>query len=167
MLNAVKVISTELDELKRRIVKYLRLGKSDVQTSYETVPFGIDSHPLKDMIAIYGMTGEKGKTVIIGYLNRGRVAAIGETRIFSTDSDGALKTFIWLKNDGTIQIGGSTDFMVRYSKLEAAFNELNNKFNAFANAYVPGGPSAQGLPAAAQPSTADITGAKIAEIKTI
>lgn len=167
MLNAVKVISTELDNLTRRVVKYLRLGKSDVQTSLQSACFGIDSNPVKDLVAIYGQTGEKGKTVIIGYLLKGQLTATGETRLYSTDADGALKTFIWLKNDGTIEIGGGTDFMVRYSKLEEAFNELNNKFNAFANAYVPGGPSSVGLPAAAQPSNADITQAKIEEIKTI
>ena len=119
------------------------------------------------MVAVYGPSSEPGKTVIVGYLNKNQLAGIGETRIYSTDSDGALKTYVWLKSDGTIEVGGNTDFMVRYSKLEEAFNELKGKFNSFANAYVPGGPSAQGLPATVQPSNADITQAKIAEIKTV
>ena len=60
-MNLVKVISSEIDNTKRRIVKFLRYGKSDVQTSFEAMPFGIDSSPTKDMIAIYAPTGENGK----------------------------------------------------------------------------------------------------------
>jgi hypothetical protein len=168
MIWLVKTISTEFDNLKRRVVKVLRSGKSDVQTAFEAAPFGIDSNPLKDMIALYAPTTEKGKTVIIGYLRASQLkAAIGETRLYSTDGNGTEKTFLWLKNDGTIEVGGSTDFMVRYSKLEEAFNDLKDKWNTFANAYSPGGPSTQGAPISATASNADISQCKIEQIKTL
>lgn len=167
MLNVVKIISTEFDKAKRRIVKFLRYGKSDVQTSAEASPFGIDSNPVKDMIAVYSQTGTKGETVIIGYIDKNKLADVGELRLYSTDSNGNLKAYTWLKKDGTIEIGGNTDFMVRYSKLEEAFNELKGKFNTFASTYVPGGPSTQGMPATITQSNADISQAKINEIKTL
>jgi hypothetical protein len=87
-----------------------------------------------------------------------------------------------------MEVGGDADFMVRFSAMEAAFNEFRDDFNAaladinqnsadiaaFAAAYVPGGPAAVGLPPTFtygdnQPadSAADISGAKIDEIKTL
>ena len=166
MISIVKILSSEFDDLKRRIIKVLRRGKSDVQTSKEIGPFGIDSNPVNGMYAIHAETGIRGKTVIIGYININQIAAIGEMRLYSTDADGALKTYTWLKNDGTIEIGGNDDFMVRYSKLETAFNELKQKFNTFAAAYTPGGPSSVGTPPEIQQSNADISQAKIETIKT-
>lgn len=177
MVNFIKVISTEIDDLQRRVIKFLRYGKSDVQTSEQVSPFGIDSNPLKDMIAIYAPSSVRGGNVVLGYLNKNQLAAIGETRLFSEDPNGDLSTYLWIKNDGTIEVGGNTDFMVRYTALESSFNELkddlNNhiqNYNSFANAYVPGSPTVTGLPPTATASTesaADITGAKIEEIKTI
>ena len=78
-----------------------------------------------------------------------------------------------MKNDETIEIGGDTDFMVRYSELESAFNELRDDFNNLVtkfNTHVhpsPAGGSTGPTPTGGTPSTADITGAKINEIKTI
>lgn len=174
-MNLVKINSSDFDSVKRRILKFLRLGKSDVQTSMEAGPYGMDSNPVKDMIAVYAPTGEKGKTVIIGYLNKNQLAEVGEMRTYSTDSNGALKFYIWQKNDGTCEIGGDDDNMVRYSKLEEAFNELKTDFNNLVTVYnshthtgVTAGPGSTGTtPAAGQSSSADITPAKIDEIKTL
>jgi len=172
-----KVISTEFDKLKHRIVKVLGLGSRDVQTGKEASPFGIDSNPVKDMIAIYAQTSVKGKTFVIGYLNVNQLAAVGEIRLFSTDKEGDLKISVWLKNDGTIEIGGNTKNMVRYQELESGFNALkedHNKlvdaFNAHMHATAATGPPSTptpGIGIPAQPSTADISGSKIDEIKTL
>jgi hypothetical protein len=167
MANFVKVISSAIDNLHRRVVKFYRLGKSDVQTAIEAGPYGIDSNPIKDLIAVYAETGEKGKTVIVGYLNKNQLAAAGEVRLYSTDAAGEQQFYIWLKNTGICEIGGAGDFLVRYNELETAFNELQSKFNTFANSYTPGSPSTLGTPPTVSPSTADITKAKITEIKTL
>lgn len=174
MLNITKILSTDFDDIKRRIIKVLRKGNSDVQTSMEASPFGIDSNPLKDMIAIYGPTEEKGKTVIIGYVQKDKLADIGETRLFSTDADGAEQFFIWLKNDGTAEIGGTDYHMVRYEKLEEAFNELKSDFNNFITAYnththigVTVGLGSTSFTTPGTQSAADITPAKISEIKCL
>ena len=176
MIKLAKVISTKIDSVKRRLIKILRLGNKDIQTPFEASPFGLDSVAIKDLIAIQVETGEKGKTVIIGYINKNAIAEIGEYRTYSTDSEGNEKNYIWLRNDGVIEIGGDADNMVRFSKLEEAFNDLRSdyndlvtKWNTFAVAYIPGSPAVQGLPptaASGNLSTADISPAKIEEIKT-
>jgi hypothetical protein len=176
-MNFVKVISTELDNLQRRVVKVLRFGKSDVQTSDQVAPHGIDSNPIKDMIAVYAKTEQKGETVILGYLNRNVMAGIGETRIFSTNSSGTLQTFIWLKADGTIELGGANDFAVRFNELKSGFdqlksdhNDLVTAFNAHMHATAGTGPPSPPTPGSgipATPSTANIDSAKIEEIKTL
>lgn len=175
-MNSSKVISSTIESLKR-VVKVLRFGRSDVQTAYEAMPFGVDSSPLKDMSAIYSETGTNGRAVIIGYINKNQVAEPGETRLFSLDSDGNLKTYLYLKKDGKMDIGGDDDFMVRYNKLEEAFNELKGDFNSHVTDYnshthqVPQAPSGVTTSApttsTSTPSDADISGAKIEEIRTI
>jgi hypothetical protein len=174
-MNLVKVNSTKLDDLSRRLIKFLRKGKSDIQERWQASPFGDDSNPVKDMVAVYSETTEKGKGVIIGYLNKDLQAAVGEKRLYSTDTDGALSFYLWLKNDGTCLVGGDSDNMVRYSKLEEAFNELKDDFNTLVNTYnahthtgVTAGPGSTGTtPATGTTSAADITPSKIDEIKTL
>ena len=174
-MNFVKVISSELDKVKRRIIKVLRFGRSDVRTSLEASPHGIDSVPVKDLIAIYSETGQDGDTVIIGYLNKNRLAEVGENRLFSTDENGVLSTFIWLKNDGTMEVGGDTDFMVRFSELETGFNQLKSDLNSLISTFnthvhpgvTVGAASTLITVTLETPSNADISNAKIQEIKTI
>jgi hypothetical protein len=163
MIKLVKTISTELGNGGRRLIKILGMGRKDIQTPYQAAPFGFDSNPIRDMVAVQANTGEMGKTAIIGYINVEQLAEVGESRIFSTDDAGVEKAYIWLKNDENIEIGGNADFMVRYSALETAFNQLKNDFNAHVHPGVVSGPSST---AVTTPSTADISPAKIEDIKT-
>jgi len=107
------------------------------------------------------------------------LAESGETRFFSTDDNGTLKNYIWLKKTGNIEIGGSSDNMVRYSKLEQAFNQLKSDFNNLVIAYnthihpvpnavplAPGPVVTTPTVSSGSPSTANILPAKINEIKT-
>jgi hypothetical protein len=176
-MQLVKVISTEVGKATERIVKALRFGSKDTQTMDQVAPFGVDANPIKDMVAVYAPTSEKGETVVIGYINKNQVAGPGEHRLFSVDANGEVKFFIWLKSDGTLQIGGDTKNLVRYQELESAFNslkqshnELVNAFNTHMHATAGTGPPSiptpgSGIPA--QPADADITPAKIEEIKTL
>lgn len=164
MAQRVTVFSSSFDSLKSRVIKFLRFGLNDTQTATEAVPFGIDSNPVKDMIAIYSKTSTMGEAVIIGYINENQLADPGETRIFSTDSSGGLKTYIWLKADGKIQLGGTADNAVRFSKLEDGFNQLKSDFNNFLT-HVHGTAGTPTTPPAL-PSTASISDAKIDEIQT-
>lgn len=178
MITVVKMISNSYDSLGRLISKFQRMGKADIQEVITVGPFGVDSRAIKDMVAIHAQTGVSGESVVIGFINKDCIAAIGENRIFSTDENGVLSTYIHLKNDQTMEVGGNTDFMVRYSALENSFNELKNDhndlvtaFNSHMHATAATGPPSIPTPIPssipATPSTADITGAKIEEIKTL
>lgn len=129
-MNLSKVISSEFDNLKKRLVKVLRFGKDDVQTAQEAAPFGTDSNPIKDMIAVYMPTSERGKNVIVGYLNKNQLAEVGEHRIYSTDSGGELKAYVWLKNDGNIELLGTGDNLVKYSPLNQELQEFKTAIQA-------------------------------------
>jgi hypothetical protein len=169
------IISTTFDSVKRRLIKVRVLGLNDIRTAVEVSPFGIDSNPLKDMRAIYAETANKGDRVIIGYINKNQLAAVGEMRLFSTDAHGNLKTYIWIKNDATIEVGGNAHHMTQYEGLQTAFNQLKTDFNNLVtkfNSHVhtgvqTGGGSSAITPTPGTASTADITGAKIETVKTL
>lgn len=170
----IKVISNAIESGFRKI-KVRRLGSGDIQTPRQAAPFGIDSAPRAGMVAVYSETGKRGKPVIVGYLNKSLLAQDGETRFYSVKANGDLSTFIWLNDDGTMQIGGSEKNMVRFQELETGFNQLKTDLNNLVSAYnahvhtgVTTGPGSSG-PTASQgtASTASIEDAKIDEIKTL
>lgn len=163
----IRINLTRVKQATSQFIKVLKYGKSDVATADQYLPAGIDSKPVKNKMALYMNTGSKGESVIVGYLMNSSLTDEGEIRIFATDSNGNEVSFIMMKNDGTIEILGNTDNLVRYSKLEEAFNDLKQQWNTFASAYVPGGPIVQGTPPTANQSTKDISQAKINELKTL
>lgn len=126
MINFTKVDSTEQDSLTRRIIKFLRLGKSDTQTSLQASPHGIDSNPVKDMVAIYMKTGVQGESVIVGYLNKNQIAETGETRLYATNASGTEQFHIHMKSTGVcefdgdeIQFLGQVHNLARYMPINA------------------------------------------------
>ena len=151
-MNIVKVISTSLDNAKKRIVKVLRFGDKDVQTSIEAMPYGVDSNPIKDMVAVYAETTGKGE--------------VGEFRTFSTDSNGNEKFYIWQKNNGDCEFGGNVDNMVRYQKLSDGMLQFQNKLIVQLNLISSGIATAGGSYVVGDVSI-DISQAKINEIKTL
>lgn len=185
MATVTKILETIVNN-GRRVIKVLGLGNSAARTAHLLQPFGEDSNPVMWM-PIYAKTDNEGQPVIIGFINPQVSVELGEKKIFSTDADGVESFFIYMKNDGTAQVGGQGDFMVRYNELETAFNQLKDDFNDLVtkyNAHVhPGVVTAvsggSGSPAVGtvgntgattstdESSTADITPAKIEEITTI
>ena len=85
----------------------------------------------------------------------------GETLIYSYDSAGVIKGKILINEDGEIVVNDGTDFAVRYSALETAFNTLKSEFDAHVHGGVLSGTASTG---ATTPSLADITPAKVEEI---
>ncbi len=175
MINLVQILSTSIDSLNRRIPKFLRLGRKDIQTSLESSPYGVDSNPIEDIVAVYLKTGEKGKTVIVGYINKNQQSEPGEYRLFSTNADGIEQAYMWLRKNGNLELNGDDDNMVRFSELKSAFDELKSDFNSLVTAYnshvhpgvTSGGASTAPTPSSGSSSTADISGAKIDEVKTL
>ncbi len=89
----------------------------------------------------------------------------GETKIYSTDADGAEQATTKLLADGTMEINGDSDFAVAFNDLKTQFNELKTAFNTHTHVYIPGTlatvPTATALPQ----SAANIDAAKVATVK--
>lgn len=165
-INLVKVISDTFNTFKQRVVKVYGFGIDDVKTALETGPYGLDSNPIKGMIAIYSQTADKGERVIIGYINKNQKAQPGEFRTFATDASGGEIFYTWMKSNGTMELGGSIDNLIRYTALNTALQAEVVKINAElvkiaagVNAIVPGS-------YVVTPVTLDISLSKINELKT-
>lgn len=162
MISLSKIISSVVKSGSR----ILKVSQYGAKTADECAPFGDDSSPLKDMIAVYADTGEIGEPVIIGYLNENQLAKPGEKRLYSLNETGELSFYAWLKSDGTMELGGKTDNLVRYKPLDAG---LQNH-NALINAELAKISIAIGLLGGSYTPVAltiDISQSKITEIKTI
>ena len=103
--------------------------------------------------------------VIIGALNYQvpLPADPGETKLYSTDADGAEQATAILKPDGTMEVNGNADFAVAFNDLKTAFDQFKSDYNAHVHTGVTTGGGSSGPPAA--PTTADIDPAKISTIK--
>lgn len=158
-----------------RIVKAFRFIKNyfagNTHESAQCAPFGDDSCPIKGVNGLKTIVSTSSIQIIIGYFNKNPKAAAGEKRLYSVKPDGSISFEIWLKNDGTVEIGGNTDNMMRYSEMKKAFDQLESDFNSFINKYnththgVTGAKT--GVPSfLGAASVADMSKAKIDSIKT-
>jgi len=164
MINVVKIISTAKDKANVLIAKFLRYGRDDVQTSKQISPFGVDSNPIKDMVAIYSQTGDKGETFIVGYVNKNSLAATGETRLFSTNDNGVVQVNLHLKKNGTIEIGGTANNLVKFNPLDSSLTAYNNLLKAEL-IKIQAALAAVGGAYAYVPPTIDITSSKVENLK--
>ena len=94
----------------------------------------------------------------------------GEKKIYSQEND-SIKAFILLLKSGIIHINGDNDFAVRFTALETGFNQLKSDFNGslihiHSGVTTGGGVSGPPTPPTV-PSAADISGAKVNEVKII
>ena len=93
-------------------------------------------------------------------VNKSEITNEGETRIYATDDNGAEVFDMYLKNNGTMEIKGTGDNLLKYlalnTSLQTFVTDLNAKlviaFTAVAGSW-PG-------------TSIDISGSKIDEIKT-
>ncbi len=158
----ISIVKENILKNGRRILKVFEFG---AKTGDVVAPFGDDSAPLKDMVAIFGQTSVKGESVVIGYINKNQIAQPGEKRIFSLDSDGNLSFAIHLKGDGTCEIGGNTDNAVRYAELNTALQQqvtdINTELGKISAAI-----GLLGGSYVVDPIALDASAAKIDEIKT-
>lgn len=145
--------------------RFLKIQEYGVKTADVVADFGDDSAPLKDMIAIYSKTAIAGEEIVIGYINANQIAQPGEKRIFSLMPDGSLSFDIYLRNNGTCEIGGNVDNAVRYLAMNAALQQQVLKINAELTAIAAGIASAGGVYVPTL-ITLDMTAAKIVEVKT-
>ncbi len=171
MIQLVKIISTSIDSANRRLVKFFRFGKDDVQEVLSASSVGDDSPPIENLRGIYVQTSQVGTPVLVGYINDNQLAQPGEKRIFATDQNGNVILHFYMKSDSTIELGGTGNYAVKFNQLKTEFNELNDKFNDLVTNFNSHVHAANATPIApitqAFQSTANIDNAKNSKIQTI
>jgi len=150
-----------LDSIGRRIYKIFEIG---AKTAKECAPFGIDSSVPDEFTAIFAKTSNIGESVVIGYIQRNQLAAVGETRMFSLDPDGNLSAFVWAKNDGSLQLNGDAFTAVRFAALQTALNAEVQLINVELGKIAAGIATAGGS-YVVTPITLDISAAESPDVK--
>lgn len=178
-MKLLSTLSSEYDKVKRLVVKVWN-GKSRTFTAEEVSSYGVDSRPIKGMVALYTTSEVDGAEVIVGYLNKNRIAELGESRMFSTDDSGIVKFNIWLRNSGELLMGTSSNpseynkHAVEHEALKTEFNKLKKTVNdhiqdynththPYANVTTPSTTSV--TTSLSTPDTSNIDNAKIDKIK--
>ena len=170
MVHFTRILSS-VKKSGRNLIKFRLFGPEDIREKPNASPYGVDGNPIPKMVGIYAKTGEDGKGVLLGFIQENALAEPGELRLFATDENGVEKCFIWLKNNGTIELNGSADNLVRYSKLKEGFNQLRDDFNSLIqdyNGHIHVTPSGNSSPIAVPltGTSASIVASKINELKT-
>jgi hypothetical protein len=156
----------------RRIVQVSLFKKA--REIPQALPYGVDSAPVREMVAVYANTADMGNSVIVGYVYKDAVAEVGSIRLYSENG------YVYLRANGNLELLGDSKHMVRYEELETGFNSLKQSVSDLTTAFNTHVHTVGALPippatvvpvspplAPAIPPTATITGAKINEIKTL
>jgi len=173
----VRSLSTAIKE-GFRIIK-TKWAENITSTAKQSNPFGFDSNVPKEIVAVFADTSSKEEPVIVGYLYASALSDLntGDSAMYSTDSEGKIKSTVKLRNDGTAEILGTGDYMVRFNELEKEYNKTKAVLDSIISVLTPpinepgnGAPSAFQAAmnvAVGAKTTGDISGAKIEELKTI
>jgi phage gp45-like len=140
----------------------------DVQTIQLYKQAGEDTNPPINSEAIIAQLGEAWKIAIATDDGIEPSMNAGEKKLYSS-SGGEIKAFINFLADGVLELNGNTDNVTRFNALEIGFNQLRNDFNLFLthvhSGVVTGGGNSGPPNPPVIPSTADISGAKVEEVK--
>lgn len=166
-MNWSKYFSNILDAFGHREIKVSGYGTA---TADQVAPFGDDSVPVQGMDAIYCETDTDEQPVILGYVNTNCLAGEGEKRFFSIkkNDDGTYSQafYTWMKADGTYEIGGDADNLIRYAALntalQAQIEKMQEQLVLIAAGIATGGGSYT-----PGDITLDISAAKIEEVKCV
>lgn len=173
-----RYISTSTSENKRfNTIVCFGTDNTNSMQGYNVAPFGFDSVGVQNMQCVFSDTSNNRYPIIVGWLNTSVVAQEGESRMYATDSSGGVVGYVYLKNNGELNLLGDSNWAVKYTELATQFNELKGKFNDLVTAFnshvhtvtiASFGTPTPTIPttSTATPSTADITQSKNERIKT-
>ena len=124
-------ISNLLESFKEGAFRAFKVFQFGLKTASEVSPYGIDSNPRigNYLDAIFANTSNAGEVFVLGFVQENRFAKEGEIRIFSENSEGKTSTYIWLTNEGKINLGGLQDNLVKYKALAEANLKLQQDLN--------------------------------------
>lgn len=128
----VSYVLSTIDGEKAAEVK-LSVDSGSNVTAEQFAPIGDDGRPLAGDIAI--TMSYAGREHIVGYVdpkNEGQ-AASGEKRFYARNASGAVVCSVWLKSDGSLELGsGPTDSVAVSSKTQQAIDAIYTALDAFA-----------------------------------
>lgn len=128
MITTSKIDSSFFEKL-RLVLKVLQYGG---KTAIQVSPFGIDSRPIDKMTAIYAETSNADEALIIGYINEKYITKKGEIRLYSMGEQGGateVKSTIYLKKDGKIELNGGGNPAVLGNELRTVLNNIQLDIN--------------------------------------
>ena len=166
--NIFKITSTKQDAYPGDIEgdSIIATGEASASKGETAQVYGMPGLIANPPTGIKGVRFKIGSLdIIIGALNYQvpLPADPGETKVYSTDADGAEQATAILKPDGTMEINGNADFAVAFNDLKSGFDTLKSDFNTFLT-HVHGGSGTPPVPPAV-PSTASVDASKISTIK--
>jgi hypothetical protein len=161
-----RIISSELgvnrDGEGRVLLLRVELSEAtDEQTVELLCPPGLDARPLADEAVAVDEAGEA--YLVATGCDPGIESDVeeGEAELYSHDAEGKLAR-VRCDGEGQVVVNQGADWAVQFSALKTAFEELQGKWNDFAELYSPG---QGGSPPSAAQSTADISTAKIDDVR--
>ena len=134
-------------------------GPDDVQTVELLTSGGEEINPpLNSLVLVVGVGGAWKFGIAIDD-NIVPSMDVGEKKLYSTAA-GAIAAFINLLSTGIIELNGNADFAIRYGAMKTAFDLLLSDHNSHQHTETGGTTSAP-----ITPSIADMSGAKVDEVK--
>jgi len=124
-----KYNSSAIEKGYRFIKSFIR-SERDVQTSHQVSPWGEDSQPAGKVDVVHAETATDETTLIVGVVQKNKKAGPGEKRIFATDESGNEIVDIFMRNDGTIEIAGTGDNLVKFIPLDQGLQDFKNEIQA-------------------------------------
>ena len=152
---------SRVKEATKEFIKVLRYGRKDILTPAQYLPYGIDSKPVKESLALFMDTSNSEDYAVVGYSLKSDKTNPGETMIYSTDSEGNDQFYIKLTDSGKCIIGGETDNAVRYSGLNTDLQLFLIELNANLSA------SFSSVGGAWTPVTLDISNSKVDKVNIL
>ncbi|MFW6031043.1 MAG: hypothetical protein ACOC9T_00510 [Myxococcota bacterium] len=151
-------VRTEVDDAHVSDVK-VDPGGGDNRTAQHFACPGDDSHPLAgDYVATAPSTG-RGNEHVTGYIDPSNEpqAGPGEKRIYARDGDGAIVMVVWLKADGTLELGlDPSDAVAVASRVNERLDAIESKLNSLIGTYTGHThPAPMGATSAPNPPTED------------
>jgi hypothetical protein len=122
-------VTNSVLQAAKRFVDMVCTGKKDIRSVVETGPYGFDSAPIPGVRAVYVDTiGQQNITV--GYIGKNQKAQPGESRMYSTDTGGVEKYFVYCYADKVaIGTGTPAKHFTRYEDLDTVLQDQITKIN--------------------------------------
>lgn len=145
--------------------------QKDIQTVELMTPPGDDSIPPIDSRVVILQVSSSWKIAIANQDGISPQSGAGEKRLYS-QSGGSEAAYVYLRDDGKIEINGNADFAVAFNDLKSGFDQLKSNFNTFVTTIfnlhthissAPASPTGPPVPTGSS-SSASIDASKVEEV---